>query len=301
MNIRPTSTKYSRRGFAQLIGGATFGMACSHRAFAEEVVASPLVTGFGVCTSFADYPHLKGVGFQYVEDNTRRLLRPDVADEVVAGELNRIVQEKIRVHACNGFLPAELKCTGPNPNHEEILKWADVAFKRGGKIGIKGIVFGSGPSRKIPEGFDRKEAEAQFVSLLKKMAPLAEAQGVEIWLEPLRREEVNFINTQIEGAAIVDQVNHPSLGMVCDIFHVISNEEPPEVIEKCIRHIRHCHIAEKEGRQAPGVKLYDFKPYLRALKSGGYSSTMSIECRWKNMEKQAEGALEYLRGQIKEI
>ena len=301
MQVNFHKAGYSRREFSLLLASASAGCLSLGKSVAETVKAKPLVTDFGVCTSHKNFAHLKASGYAFVEDGTRRLLKPDQPDDKVAASLDKIIEQKIRIHACNSFLPASLRSTGDNANHEGVLKYADVAFRRAKKIGVKGIVFGSSGSRKLPEGYDRAKAEAQFVALLKKMAPLAHAQGVEVWLEPLNRKEDNFINTQVQGAAIVEKVGHPALGIVCDIYHVARNEETPEDVQKCVPYMRHCHIAEKAARTAPGIEQYDFKPYLRALKSGGFSGTMSMECRWKNMKEHAPVALQYIKNQINSL
>ena len=130
------------------------------------------------------------------------------------------------------------------------------------------------------------------------MAPLAEAQNVEIWLEPLNRREDTLINTQKQGAAVIEQVGHPSLGLVCDIYHVACNEEPPEDLLETTKLVKHGHIAEKQGRMWPGCNKYDFIPYLKAMKKAGFSGTMSMECKWKNFSEELPHSLNYLKEQV---
>ncbi|BDS07264.1 hypothetical protein NT6N_23040 [Oceaniferula spumae] len=288
--------QHSRRQFLKSASVSAMAWMGAGKLFGAES-DQPWLTDYGVCTSYKNFAMLKQHGYGYIEDSVGRLLKPDRPDSEVADDFAKIRNQNIRVHACNSFIPKTLKSVGSKANHEAVLKHADITFQRAKQIGIKGIVFGSSGSRSIPDGFDRKTAEAQFVALLKKMAPLAQAQGVEVWLEPLRKKETNFINTQLEGAAIIDQVGHPSLGMVCDFYHAACNGETPDEILKAGKHIRHCHIAEKEKRTAPGMKGDDFTPYLSALKKSGYRGTMSMECGWKNMEKQATEVREYLEKQ----
>jgi len=259
---------------------------------------APFVTGFGVCTSYKNYLMLKGAGYDYVEESVGRLLSPNLPSVKVSGLFSQIKETGIEIYACNSFLPRSLKSVGEQANHETVLKYADIVFQRSKQLGVKGIVFGSSGSRRMPEGFSREKAEVQFVELLKKMAPLAQSYGVEIWLEPLNRKEDNFINTQVQGAAIIEKVGHPSLGMVCDLFHVARNGETPESFRETTRYVRHCHIAEKAKRTAPGMEKFDFKPYFSALKKGGYRGRMSMECGWENMQKQAVDVRKYVQAQI---
>jgi len=293
-------SQLSRRKFLSLSGSGVLAWTLAPRTYAGEAEASWL-NDFGVCTGYKNFAMLKKNGYGYIEDSVGRLLKPDRPDSEVVDVFAQIKKENIRVHACNSFIPGKLKSVGVKANHEGVLKHADITFRRAKQIGLKGIVFGSSGSRSIPDDFDQKKAEVQFVQLLKKMAPLAQAQGIEIWMEPLRKKETNFINTQLEGAAIIEQVGHPSLGMVCDIYHAACNGETPEEILKAGKHIRHCHIAEKAKRTAPGMQGDDFTPYLTALKKAGYRGTMSMECGWKNMTDQAADVLAYIKKQASDI
>ncbi|MGB6223541.1 sugar phosphate isomerase/epimerase family protein [Haloferula sp.] len=292
---------YSRRSFGKLTGGALLSLFGAQQAMANPISDELFLSDFGVRANYSDFAMLKKFGYSYIEAGTGDILQPNIPEAKIAEMLEHVREQGIRIHACNGFIPPKLKSTGPNADHEAVLQYADIVFQRAKRFGVKGIVFGSSGSRKIPKEFPREEAEVQFVSLLKKMAPLAAAQEVEIWIEPLNRGEDNFINTQMQGASIIEKVGHPSLGLVCDIYHVAKNEESPEDIKTCIKHIRHCHIAEKARRTPPGVENFDFTPYLRALKESGYRQTMSMECRWKNLEAQAPEALAYLKSQIKSL
>ena len=301
MNHDPLSVPYSRRSFARLVGGATFALAGASKLLAETASTEAFITDFGVCTRYQDFQMLRGFGYSYVEAKTGELLRPKEPEENLAEALAEVREGEIRIHSCTSFLPGNLKATGPKADHEAVLNYSEDIFRRAKMFGVKGLVFGSSASRKIPAGFEKSKGEEQLISLLKKMAPLAESHGVEVWLEPLNRDEDNLVNTQVEGAAIVEKVGHPSLGMVCDIFHMARNGEDPKDIGKCIEHIRHCHIAEKAKRTPPGVEKFDFVPYLAALKAGGYSKTMSMECLWSDLAGQAQPAREYAVSQMKTI
>lgn len=76
------------------------------------------------------------------------------------------------------------------------------------------MVFGSGGSHKIPEGFNPDTARTQFISLLGKLGPVAQKYDVVIVLEPLNSGETNFINSVGEGGSIVREVNHPNIRLL---------------------------------------------------------------------------------------
>jgi len=79
------------------------------------------------------------------------------------------------------------------------------------------------------------------------------------------------------------------------------DDEGPESIIKYGHLIHHTHIAEKEGRAAPGTHNEDFTAYFSALKDVGYEGKMSIECRWEDLETQAPGAIETMKSQLSNL
>ncbi|MFC1502083.1 sugar phosphate isomerase/epimerase family protein [bacterium] len=255
----------------------------------------------GVCTSISNAALIRSHGFDYIEEGVQRFLVPLESDAVFHEKLQDSKACGLEISACNSFLPGKLKCVGPDARHSDILRYAETAFSRARSGGVKIIVFGSGSSRRIPDGFSKEEAERQFISLLKKMGPIAGEFGIIIAIEPLRRAETNFIQTVIEGLDIVQTVNHPNIRLLADFYHMMQEEEGPEAILKAGDYLRHCHIAEKEKRTPPGNQGDDFRPYLRALKQIDYKGGISIECRWEDMESQLSGAIAELKRQIRSL
>ena len=256
---------------------------------------------FGVCAKISDYPMLSAAGYDFVEENVGRFLVPDKTDS----EFQTILEEQrkagVKVVSCTIFFPGTLKIVGDTTMHEEILVWAETALRRAQMAGMSYIVFGSGGARRVPEGFPKEKATQQFIDVCKKLGPIARKYNMEIVVEPLNRGETNLINTVAEGAQIVEAVNHPNILLLCDIYHMMRENEPAEEIVKYGKYIRHCHIAEKEERTAPGEKKDDFTPYFAALKKIGYKGHVSIECRWKDMEEQAPAALAYMKQQFRSL
>jgi sugar phosphate isomerase/epimerase len=124
---------------------------------------------------------------------------------------------------------------------------------------------------------------------------------VTVVIEPLNRAETNLVNSLEEGARIVEAVNHPNLKLLCDIYHMMREDEPASEIVKYGKYIRHCHIAEREERTSPGTKGDDFRPYFKALKEIGYKGCVSIECRWKDLPQEIQPALSYMQEQFRSL
>jgi sugar phosphate isomerase/epimerase len=267
----------------------SFGIAAEAAKFLDRI---------GVSTGMANNGILFTAGYQFVEENVKNFLAPLEDETVFQAKLALLKESKLPVEACNSFLPGNLKCVGPAPLHDDIMKFAETAFRRAEMAGVKTIVFGSGGARSIPEGFSKDEALQQFISLCKKLAPIAKKYKVVISLEPLNSKECNFINSVAEGGEIVEAVNHKNFRLLADFYHMLRDKEPAENLTKYGHLLYHTHIAENVGRTAPGVNKEDFTPYFKALKASGYKGRMAIECSWKNLGEQAAPALQEMRRQL---
>ena len=263
--------------------------------------AGKFLDRIGISTGISNNGILAAAGYSFVEENAREFLVPSEPDSVFEQKLLLLKASKLPVEASNSFLPGNLKCVGPAPLHEDILKFGETAFRRAQLAGMKTIVFGSGGARAIPEGFSREEAKQQFISLCKQLAPIAKKYNVVISLEPLNTKECNFINSVAGGGDIVKAVNHENFRLLADLYHMLTENESPSDITKYGDLLYHTHIAEKTGRSAPGVNNEDFTPYFKALKDVKYEGRISIECTWKNLEEQASGALLFMRNQIGKV
>jgi sugar phosphate isomerase/epimerase len=241
---------------------------------------------------------LQQAGYSYVEEGVGKFLIPDKSDEEFSAILDDASRYSLPVEACNGFIPSSMKSVGPDAVHVHILQYMETAFKRAQQAGVEIIVFGSGGSRNIPEGFSRSEARRQFIDLCKQMAPIAKKYGVTVVLEPLNSKECNFINSVAEGGEIVKAVNHPNFRLLADIYHMKMDNENPENIVKYGKLIKHVHIAEKQDRAVPGTYNEDFWPYFDALRKIDYKGRISIEAQWKDMQTQAPIAIETIKKQF---
>ena len=255
-------------------------------------------SALGACGGLDRAAGIQAAGGGYLEWKVAHGLIPDQPESAWQENLAKAEACPIPIRACNSFLPGSHRSTGPDADHEKVLRYAETAFRRAGRIGVEIIVFGSSGSRRLPEGFPREKAVEQFTRLLRQMGPMAEQHGITVVIEPLRRKEDNFINTVIQGAEIVELADHPNIRLLADFYHMLQNGEDPEDLKKVGHLLRHCHIAEKEQRTAPGVKGDDFRPFFAALKETGYRGRISIEGKWK--VEQLPEAYRTIRQQARE-
>jgi sugar phosphate isomerase/epimerase len=301
-DLRYPAMRTTRRHFIKssaFLGTGVLFKPCNPLEIAEE--AEKFLEKIGVCTGISNNGILASAGFSYIEEAVRNFLVPAEDESVFQGKCALLKESSLPIEACNNFIPGNLKSVGPAAAHDDILQFAETAFRRAEVAGVKTIVFGSGGSRAIPEDFSREKAREQFVNLCKRMAPVAEKYHVIVSLEPLNSQECNFINSVAEGGGIVEAVNHKNIRLLADIYHMLRENESPSNISRYSHFLCHTHIAENAGRSAPGVNKEDFTAYFKALKDAKYQGRMSIECSWKSLEEQAGPALKTIRGQLSTI
>jgi sugar phosphate isomerase/epimerase len=299
-----TENQFSRRRFLKSAAGALAGLTLTQTLAQAAIVGldGPAYSlPLGVCTGYDKAALLKKLGYTFVEESVGKFLIPDAGDEQYAKNQLALKTENMPVRSYIYFFPGNLKSVGPDLHHDAILQRADLALRRAKECDSKQIVFGSGGSRSIPDGFDRAKAKAQHIELCQKMAPLAEKHGVTLAVEPLNRSETNFINSLAEGVEIIQAVNNPWFRLQCDIYHMLKDSESPDEIVKYGNYISHCHIAEKRNRTAPGVEGDDFRPYFRALKQIKYAGGLSLECRWKDFDSEIARGIEVVTKQLAEV
>ena len=252
----------------------------------------------GVCGPLDRHEEFVSAGYEFIEPTVQNLLVPGEPEAAFAAGEERAASISVPVPVANQFLPGSLKVVGPELDMEAVMAYAAVAFRRARRIGIEHIVFGSGGARYVPEGFPYDVAVDQFTRVLTEMAPVAQESGITLCVEPLRRQETNFLNTVPETVAVLDRVAHPAVGLTFDIYHVMQEGRSAEDVMIGGRYIQHLHVAENTDRAAPGTHGDDFTPYFAALRSVGYSGRISVECRWRDINSEMRTAYDALRAQI---
>ncbi|MBI1294561.1 TIM barrel protein [bacterium] len=246
---------------------------------------------FGCCCSLDQAEAAKAAGFDFVEC-TVRSLTPEV-DEF-APVLAAYSASPLPVKAFNVFLPGDLKITGPSVDWPAVQNYVDEALRRVDQIGARVVVFGSGGARNVPDGFSFEEADAQLKRFLSIVAQAAEPLGITVVIEPLNKLESNVINSVPAGVALAAAVGSSSVQVLADLYHMMMDGEALEHVRTHAQWIKHIHVADS-GRFAPGTGDYPYAEFFGMLHAIGYDGFISVECRWRNFEEEAAGAVAYLK------
>jgi sugar phosphate isomerase/epimerase len=245
---------------------------------APALAARQLFSAVGITAKIQRAAELKALGADFIVESVADFLMPFAGDAEFAANRQMALAAPLRIRGCNSFLrDPSLVCVGPKADHARVLAYARTAFERLRAVGGEYIVFGSNSARRIPEGWDKRQADEQFVALLKAMAPLAAQHGITVGIEMQRREECNYLNYIEEVVNVVAPVDHPNIRVLADLYHMRVMGDSPQSLMKAMPWVGLVEIAERERRTLPGVAGDDFRPYLAALAHGGYHGLADIE------------------------
>jgi sugar phosphate isomerase/epimerase len=253
---------------------------------------------FGICTKLETADAVKAAGWNFVEENVQGLFRGMEASW--AGQI-RATTSALPIPAASVLVPGSMKITGPDADLGRLKEYMTRVLDRAAQIDTRTLVFGSGGARNVPDGFDRDKAKQQILDFAKMFLPIAQKNGITVVIEPLNRQECNIVNTVAEAMEYVRAINHPNLKCLVDSFHLWMENEPVANVAENVASIKHVHLADKDGRVAPGLSgTADYRPLFKALKAGKYEGLISVEALDFDIVKDGKNVLEFVKKQWNE-
>ena len=243
---------------------------------------------FGICAGPENTATLEETGFDYIELGVVAHLQPErLEDEVMPGLLAAFNQSSLKSETFNLLLPGDLKVVGPQTDTARQARYLETAFRRARLLGGQIAVFGSGGARQIPPDWPRAAAHVQVVKFLQLCGSAAAKHQMQVAIEPLNRAECNHVNSVAEACLLAQEVDHPAVGVLSDLYHVTQDGQSYAETRQAAPWLRHVHVAGK-GRRAPMSEDRDFlRPYFAVLKEIGYAGRISIEAQWDDLPRQA--------------
>ncbi len=247
---------------------------------------------FGLCTDIKNVLDVEAVGFDYIEGKLNQFALWQ--EEEFNSVLELFEKTHIKMERACLLLPKSMVVIGKEYDETALLSYLDIAFSRMDKLGCKLVVFGSGKSRRVPDGARWQDSFRELIDVTKLIGEKAKEHGISIAIEPLNRSETNLINTLAEGAALQECVSLDNVGLLADAYHMRSEGEDIGRIALCSP-LLHTHIALKDGRRYPTEECEEVKEFLNALKEADYDGTMSIEGKSDDWKEDSKKALSVLR------
>jgi len=158
------------------------------------------------------------------------------------------------------------------------------------------MVFGSPAQRAVLPGVSEEEAFDRAVNFFRRVAPVAQEEGIVIAIEPLARDGANFIYTKDQAVRLIEAICHPSVALHLDVRAMSDEGRPlPDIIRESKQYLRHFHA--NDGDVGPGMGKLDFGPILRTLHEIGYGGWVSVEVFdfSAGPERIARESIEYLK------
>jgi D-psicose/D-tagatose/L-ribulose 3-epimerase len=153
---------------------------------------------------------------------------------------------------------------------------ADFAGAIGAKVVGGPIAHPPGQARPIPAD-DRVAERRHSVESLRALGDVAGERGVVLGVEQLSRYDSDMFNTATESLAFIADVDHPSVGLLLDTFHMQMEERSAgEAIRAAGDKLVHFHSVESH-RGELGTGQIDWDDVFGALTEIGYEGAVSIE------------------------
>ncbi len=231
---------------------------------------------YGICMGIGNLAEAKAAGYDFVETSMGELL-PTQDDAAFAPVRQQLLTSPIPIEACNCFIPGTIKVVGPTVDVAVMSAYMETAISRASQVGISVVVFGSGGARQSPDGFPLITAHRQFADAARMAGEIGAKYGITIAIEPLSAGECNMINSESEGAQVVEEVGHTHLKLLADIFHMYCQGEPFANLLTVAPYLVHVHLDSFSLPTLAGGRDYDAPAFFGPLAYSGYQGRFSLE------------------------
>ena len=151
----------------------------------------------------------------------------------------------------------------------------EVTVGIGKALGVRGFnaLYGNRVSDATPQQQDDLAAESLTLA-----ARAAAAIDAMILVEPVSGPKPYPLRTASDVIAVLDRVDAPNVGFLCDLFHLANNgDDIDAALTAYPDRIAHVQIADHPGRGEPGTGTLDLARYLSMIQASGCSGYVSLE------------------------
>ncbi len=276
--------------------------------FADQVStnAPAPVAGFpvGWCIrARADvFSDAKRAGFEYVELAMQDVLGlSDQEFDELAANLKRL-----DLRAMSGYnpIPPELRLVGPTIDRPMQDAHLARVVRRAASLGLSFLIFNSGASWRVPDGFSHEVARDQLVEFARRFAGAAAERKITVLVSPLRSTDSNLMTSIAETIAFVKAVDRPNLAMMVDYSFLRIQKDDPSALRAAGPMLRHVHVANPSAtpRAYPmHEQESDYESFFQTLKLMGYRGGLSVHASTSGFDADAPRAIAFLRRRAQEL
>lgn len=199
----------------------------------------------------------------------------------------------------SGLLPLSVRIFDRDFDEVGWLEHIRSGAARASALGGRMIPFGAGKCRSIPKDCENPDGcVRKLLDFVRNICEILQDYGISLVIEPLGPANSNYLNRIEEACEFAARVNCPNCGIMCDLRHMVKNQEPMSQILRFNKEIRHAHIDYPNGesrlfpRKGDG---YDYKPYIHTLRQSGYQGILTVEATvYRSFYMEAEACVRYL-------
>lgn len=245
-----------------------FGMAISPRpsSFGPLLFAGRLAEGLRVAAE---------VGFSQVELSLRSV--EDVHGEPLAAMLRKHSLSLVAIATGQSCIHDSLcLCDSRSEVREATVKRLKSIIQLASRFNAA-VIIGGIRGRLSGTAAEQDQQRAVIVEAIRECARFAVARDVTLLIEPINRYETNFINSSVEGLALLDEIGESSVKLLLDTFHMnIEDANITTALQEVGDRLGYVHVADS-NRQAPGRGHIDFSSVLQTLAEIGYVGCVTAE------------------------
>jgi D-psicose/D-tagatose/L-ribulose 3-epimerase len=231
-------------------------------------------------------PHIASLGFDVIELPIETVGQFDVAR---AGELARA--HGLDVSVCAVIGPGrDLLLAGEADEGVRYLRSCiDVAQALGSPT-VAGPFYSAVGRCWRSTAEERARDVEQVARTLRAVGEYAADRGVTLGVETLNRFETSFLNTTAQAIELIERVDHPSVGLALDVFHLgIEEKHVGDALRAAGRRLVHLQVAEND-RGTPGTGSLPWRDIAKALQEIEYTGRVVIETFSDRVEAIARAA-----------
>lgn len=233
----------------------------------------------GCCATTNDYSSILSMGYDYIELSGRQIM--ELSDEQFKKFLKKYQPDRLPCRGFNDYCSGAYPIIGPGSGSKETIKYARKLFQRGHALGISTVGIGAPAARKLPEDYDRADADREMSQFLHMICDIAAEYQITVLLEAVHKYMCDYLTYTREVVDCVASLRIPNLAMVLDYYHAMVMNEDLDDFGYAMPYVRHLHISTNlENHRRGFLSNRDIPLLSRLLRNAihyGYSGGISVE------------------------
>lgn len=143
----------------------------------------------------------------------------------------------------------------------------------------------------------KPESDKNLFDSLKRLEEEILSRRIRVYVEAINRNETTSVNTVDEGFELIKSLSVKGFTVLPDTYHMNTEESDlPATLRRNVSSIDTIHISDN-NRFYPGLGNFNFKEFIRLLKSIDFIGTLTIEGNIESsFEQDIRKSMTYLTG-----